>query len=36
MTENDFIADSGNHRIVQWLVGAQQGRIITGKIHKNN
>ncbi|CAF3901855.1 unnamed protein product, partial [Rotaria sp. Silwood1] len=27
---NVYVADGGNHRIVQWLVNAQQGRIIAG------
>ncbi len=34
-TGNVYIADSGNHRIVQWLVGSRQGRIIAGKLAEN-
>lgn len=28
---NVYVADSGNHRIIQWLVDTKQGRIIAGK-----
>ena len=31
---NVYVADANNSRIVQWLEGAQQGRVIAGKKNK--
>ncbi|CAF4210638.1 unnamed protein product, partial [Adineta steineri] len=34
--KNIFIADSGNHRIVEWKYNTQEGQIIAGGIGKGN